>query len=100
MNGRTVGTFGIVRCLVGVHSLGVSVKRGSTIAHCIWGVIHMSRFANNALLGINLSGVTGARLWGVNYILQHLMVGKSQKRYKPFLICPALVSCGPLPSSG
>ena len=31
VNGRTVGTFGIVRYIVGVRFWGVSVKRGSTV---------------------------------------------------------------------
>ena len=31
VNGKTVGTFGIVRYIVGVRFLGVSVKRGSTV---------------------------------------------------------------------
>ena len=31
VNGRAVGTFIIVSCIVGVHYSGVSVKRGSTV---------------------------------------------------------------------
>ena len=31
VNGRTVGTFKIVRYIMGVHFSGVSVKRGSTV---------------------------------------------------------------------
>ena len=31
VNGRTVGTFRIVRYIMGVHFSGVSVKRGSTV---------------------------------------------------------------------
>ena len=31
VNGRAVGTFRIVRYIVGVRYLGVSVKRGSTV---------------------------------------------------------------------
>jgi len=31
VNGRTVGTFGIVRYIVGVRFWGLSIKRGSTV---------------------------------------------------------------------
>ena len=38
VNGKTVGTFRIVRYIVGVHYWGVSVKRGSTVQVRVNGI--------------------------------------------------------------
>ena len=35
VNGRTVGTFRIVRCIMDVHFSGVFVNRGSTVHVCM-----------------------------------------------------------------
>ena len=41
VNGKTVGTFGIVRYIVGVRCSGVSVKRGSTVIIIVVAILCM-----------------------------------------------------------